>query len=479
MSTKTEKKENLLVVVTVKSEKEEWAKATKKEYNKAASKVTVKGFRPGHVPADMVKARINLSQVYTDALYNVVNQEFQKAVNEEKLTVFSQPKLEVKKVDEKGFEATVSFYLPPVVKLGQYKGLNIAYKAPKVTDKDVEARAEEIRKEHSYQVVKEGKAKKGDTVIIDFVGYIDGEAFEGGSAKAYELKLGSNSFIPGFEDQLVGIKAGDKKTIEVTFPENYVENLKGKPAKFEVACSDVKEEIIPELNEDFFAELDVKEVTDKDSFLQYAKGQVIARKEQEAKQATLNTIIDKVVENAKVELPLSMIEEEEAAILADDKKKIEDAGLTYEEFQQINGMPEEEMAKNRHEAAVKSLTQMLVVETIIGSEGFGVNENVLKDYYESLAKQYNMKFEDVKKALDGNKEQVVRNLRNQLFSDFIYSSNVVVPVAAKAEEKKPAAKKTTAKKAAPKAEGEAKPAAKKTAAKKPAAKKTTAKKEAK
>ena len=470
MSTKTTKKENLLVEVTIKSEKEAWEKATKKEYNKAASKVTVKGFRPGHVPADMVRARVNLSAVYTEALYNVANAEFAKAVEEEKLQVFSQPKLDIKKVDESGFEAVISFYLPPVIKLGQYKGLNVALKEVKVSAADVKARMEEIQKDHAYSVVKEGAAKKGDTVIIDFVGKVDGEKFDGGSAKAYELKLGSNAFIPGFEDQLVGIKAGETKVIDVTFPENYVESLKGKKAQFEVTCNDVKEEVVPELNEDFFAELDNKDVKDEASFKEFAKKQVQARKEQEAKNEALNEIIMKAVNNATVEIPASMVEDEEAAILADDKKKIEDAGLSYEEFQQINGMSEEEMKKNRHEAAVSGIKQMLVVESIINSEGFAVTDATLENYYDSLAKQYGMKVEDVKRALNANKEQVVRNLRNQLFTDFMYNSNIATGEV-KAE-KKPAAKKSTAKKA----EGEEKPAAKKsTAAKKPAAKKTTKK----
>ena len=214
MEKKVERKENLEVVVSIACNGDEWKKYTKKEFNKAASKVTVKGFRPGHVPADMVKARVNMAQVLNEALFNAVNDGFATTVNEEKLNVYTQPKLEVSKISEEGFEATVTFALAPEVTLGQYKELGIKAKAVRVLEKDVKAYIDNLKAQHAVMQVKDGEAKLGDYVIIDFVGYVDGAPFEGGDAKGYELELGSNSFIPGFEDALVGIKAGEKRSID-------------------------------------------------------------------------------------------------------------------------------------------------------------------------------------------------------------------------------------------------------------------------
>lgn len=187
MEKQVERKEDLEVLVTISCLGDEWAKYTKKEYNKHASKVTVKGFRPGHVPSDMIKTRVNMASVLNDALFNAVNDGFSQTVREEKLNVFTQPRLEVKKISEKEFEAVVSFALAPEVKLGQYKQLGIKAKAVRVLEKDVKEYIDNLKKQHAVMEVKDGEAKLGDSVIIDFVGYVDGTPFEGGDAKAYEL----------------------------------------------------------------------------------------------------------------------------------------------------------------------------------------------------------------------------------------------------------------------------------------------------
>ena len=424
MEKRVERKENLEVVISVSVSGEEWTKVWKKEFNKRAAKVTVPGFRPGKAPANMVKARVNTVECLNDALITVANSALKETVDAEKMVIFSEPKLvSVDKISEEEASFSLGFCLPPVVTLGQYKDLGIACEAVKATPKEVTAYINDLRAKQAVMQVKEGEAVKGDSVIIDFEGFLGEEAFEGGSANGYELELGSNSFVPGFEDQLIGIKAGEHRTVNVTFPTNYVEQLKGKEARFEVTCHDVKEKVLPELNEEFFEELKIEDVKDEKSLKAYAKKQVLANKERNAKNAQVEKIINTAVDNATVEIPSSMVEEEANAMLDSIKKQVEDAGLTYEDYVAINGKKEEELLAERKAEATKNLKAMLVVEHIIASEGLEVTRERLEEEYKAIANQYSMELESVKNALKSNEAQFVNQLRNKIFTDFMLKNN--------------------------------------------------------
>lgn len=422
MEKKIEKKE-LDVVVTVTVNGDEWKKAQNKEFNKKASKVVIKGFRPGKAPAHLIKASINQGEVINDAIFTVVNKAYQEVVQENNFYVFTEPKLNVNKASADEVEATISFSLPPEITLGEYKKLGIAKEEAVVTDDDVNAFVENLRKDHAVMQVKEEAASLGDSVVIDFKGYINDEAFEGGEAKGYELELGSNMFIPGFEDQLVGIKAGEARTVNVKFPENYVAELKGKDARFEVSCSDVKEKILPELNDEFAAELELPEVTTLDQLKEYGRKQVLAQKEQQVANKQIEDIVNKAVANATVKLPSAIVEEEAEAMLKQMKKQIEDAGLTYEDYIAINKLDEAELKAQRLEEARKNLTSMLVVEKIIALEKLEVTPEKVDEKYAELASLYGMKVEDVKKALEPNKAQFEKQIRNALFTEFMLANN--------------------------------------------------------
>ena len=424
MEKRVERKENLEVVISVSVSGEEWTKVWKKEFNKRAAKVTVPGFRPGKAPANMVKARVNTVECLNEALITVANTALKETVDAEKMVIFSEPKLvSVNKISEEGAEFSLGFCLPPVVTLGQYKDLGIACEAVKATPKEVTAYINDLKAKQAVMQVKEGEAVKGDSVIIDFEGFLGDEAFEGGSANGYELELGSKSFVPGFEDQLVGIKAGEHRTVNVTFPTNYVEQLKGKEARFEVTCHDVKEKILPELNEEFFEELKIADVKDEKSLKAYAKKQVLANKERNAKNAQVENIINTAVNNATVEIPSSMVEDEANAMLESIKKQVEDAGLSYEDYVAINGKKEEELVAERKAEATKNLKAMLVVEQIIATEGLEVTKERLEEEYKAIANQYSMELESVKNALKSNEAQFVNQLRNKIFTDFMLKNN--------------------------------------------------------
>ena len=372
----------------------------------------------------MVKARVNTVECLNEALITVANTALKETVDAEKMVIFSEPKLvSVNKISEEGAEFSLGFCLPPVVTLGQYKDLGIACEAVKATPKEVTAYINDLKAKQAVMQVKEGEAVKGDSVIIDFEGFLGDEAFEGGSANGYELELGSNSFVPGFEDQLVGIKAGEHRTVNVTFPTNYVEQLKGKEARFEVTCHDVKEKILPELNEEFFEELKIADVKDEKSLKAYAKKQVLANKERNAKNAQVENIINTAVNNATVEIPSSMVEDEANAMLESIKKQVEDAGLSYEDYVAINGKKEEELVAERKAEATKNLKAMLVVEQIIATEGLEVTKERLEEEYKAIANQYSMELESVKNALKSNEAQFVNQLRNKIFTDFMLKNN--------------------------------------------------------
>ena len=424
MEKRVERKENLEVVISVSISGEEWTKVWKKEFNKRAAKVTVPGFRPGKAPANMVKARVNTVECLNEALITVANTALKETVDAEKMVIFSEPKLvSVDKISEEGAEFSLGFCLPPVVTLGQYKDLGIACETVKATPKEVTAYINDLKAKQAVMQVKEGEAVKGDSVIIDFEGFLGDEAFEGGSANGYELELGSNSFVPGFEDQLVGIKAGEHRTVNVTFPTNYVEQLKGKEARFQVTCHDVKEKVLPELNEEFFEELKIADVKDEKSLKAYAKKQVLANKERNAKNAQVENIINTAVNNATVEIPSSMVEDEANAMLESIKKQVEDAGLSYEDYVAINGKKEEELVAERKAEATKNLKAMLVVEQIIATEGLEVTKERLEEEYKAIANQYSMELESVKNALKSNEAQFVNQLRNKIFTDFMLKNN--------------------------------------------------------
>ena len=423
MEIKVNLSENQSAELVISCSGEEWKKAQNKEFNKRRANLEVKGFRKGNVPADMANRYINRAEVINDALIELVNKAYGEAVEEHKLQVFSEPKLDVKKVSEEEFEVTVSFALPPKVTLGEYKGIKATKGEVKVTDKEIEAHIDSLRNQHATMNVKEGEAAVNDTVIIDFKGYVDDVAFDGGEAKGYELKLGSNSFVPGFEDQLVGIKANEDRVVNIKFPENYVADLKGKDARFEVHCSDVKETVLPEINEEFFEELHIEGVNSVETLNDHARKTLVERKTREVENEYLNTIINKIIDNATVAVGDTLVEAEANAQIDSMKKQVESNGLKFDDFLSINNQTMEQLVEMKKEEAARNIKAMLVIEEICRAENIFVTKEVLDAKFEEIAKQYNMSKEDVEKALGNNIEQFARNLRNSLFNEFILKKN--------------------------------------------------------
>lgn len=423
MERKINFKENQEVEIVISCSGDEWKKAQRKEFLKRQEKLEIKGFRKGCVPSNIAERYINKVEVLNDALVELVNKSYVEAYEENKLHIIAQPRLDVTKISEDEFEAVVKCALTPKIELGEYKGIKVEKKEVTVSDSEIDDYINNLRNRNATMNVKEGEAKLGDTVIIDFKGFIDDSPFDGGEAKNYELKLGSNSFVPGFEDQLVGIKAGESKSIFVTFPENYVENLKGKEARFDIKCSDVKETVLPEINDDFFAELNIESVKDIDSLKEYAKENVLKRKTREAENEHLITLINTIIDNSTVAISEMIVEEEAEYQVEANKKQVESNGLKFEDFLSINKQTMEQFVETKKVEARRNIKAMLVIEEICRVENISVNDELLNAKYEELAAQYSMTKEDVEKALGNNTEQFAKNLRNSLFNDFILKNN--------------------------------------------------------
>lgn len=491
MSVKITKKENCVVELSATCEGKVFEDAKKKAFNRLASKIQIKGFRKGQAPEAMLKGRISQYEILNEAINVTLNEVYSAAVNEalkedRRIRPYSQPRVTIDKLDANGYTATFTYTsLPQVSKLAQYKGLKMPLEVAKVGAKEVDAEINKLLEEQSTLVLKEGPAALGDTVVLDFKGYIDGKEFEGGAAQNYTLVLGSNQFIPGFEDQLVGAKDGDKVDVNVTFPTQYVKDLAGKAAKFVCMIHEVKTKEVPALDDEFVKDLELKDgdktVETLEELKKYEKKVLAKKAETDAKNAQFNATIDAIVNGSEVALGDEVLLREANELRKDLMNQIESNGLTFEQYKQITGQTDELILEQFKNQAKENLKRTIVLNEIGQVERLTITTNDVKDFYASVAKQYSMEVDAVKAAYGNDDNAVATQLFNQKVINFIRLNNNVTEEAKeeKKEEKAPA-KKAPAKKAAPKAEApkaeEEKPAEKKAPAKKPAAKKPAAKK---
>lgn len=463
MATEIKNTGNSLYEVSTTVSGEQWAAAQEKALKKLANNVTVKGFRKGKAPLDKVRKVVSQIDIANEAINQSLNDAYRAVIAEHDLHPYLQPEVKVTDLREDGYDATFIITTAPVVELGQYKDLNIAVKKVKVTKKDVDEKINKDLESNAELVLKEGPAAMGDTVVFDFKGYIDGKEFEGGSAENYSLVLGSNQFIPGFEDQLVGVTPDSKKDVLVKFPEQYVKDLAGKDAKFVCMIHEIKEKKVPELNDEYVAGLNGSAKT-VEEYRKEVEASVRSEKENAAKQEQMETIISTIIKGSKVTIGDKVLD-----LYAEDEKKnlinqIESNGLSYEQYQEITGMNDAKILENLRADALTKMTESLVMNEIAKKENLLISRAELNAYYNQVAQQYNMKVEDVEKAFANNTSNIVNNLLGNKLNRFLVANNTPeekkeeapeVPIAAEekkeeaVEEKKeeaPKAKKTTAKK---------------------------------
>ena len=415
-----EKNKNLKEIV-IKVEGKEWEDALDKAFKKANAKAKIDGFRPGKAPKDVYLKHYGIESLFMEASNIAVESAYQKMVEENKgLEIAAQPVLDIRSIDEKYIEYVFTITLKPEVKLGKYKGLGIKKEEVKVTKKEIDEAVEHMREHYKENVVKDGEIAKGDIAVIDFEGFKDGKAFDGGKGENYSLEIGSNTFIPGFEDQLVGMKAGEEKDINVTFPEDYhAENLKGAPVVFKVKVNEVKEVKIPELDKEFFEDLGMDGIDSKEALEAQVKENITAQKDKEAEDKYIDSLLAKIAENTEIDVPETMINDETDRMVDSFAEHITMQGITIEQFYKFTNSTKETLKEQYKEEATKRIKYRLILEAIIKAEKITVSDKEVEEKIEEIATKYNMTKEEVKKQYGENIDYIKYDLEVNKAFDII------------------------------------------------------------
>ena len=401
-----EKIENNKVKFTFEVTPHEFEHGLDHAYQHVQKDVEVKGFRKGHVPRNIYENKFGIETLYEDALNHVLSHKYQEVQSHPDYEVVGQPKIDVdfeKVTNKEPFEVSLISAIKPEVELGTYKGLEVKDIKTDVSDSEVNAEIKTLLSQNGTLELKEGSLEVGDTAIFDFEGFLDGTPFDGGKAENYSLEIGSGQFIPGFEEQMVGLNPGDEKDLNVTFPEDYqAENLKGKEVTFHVKLHEVKRLVGAELNDAWVESLKRDDVKTVDELKAATKKTLEDTKKQEAQNATTEEAIKQVLANAKVEIPEEMIEEELSNYKANVEQQAKQYGLEMDMFLQLSGVTKEQFEAQALEESKRRVNTTLVMEAIAKKEDIKSTPEELAEKYEELAKRYNMPVEDIKKYIPEN-----------------------------------------------------------------------------
>ncbi len=427
MSFKVEQlEEKNMVKLVIEASAEEFEAGLNAAYNKNKNKISVPGFRKGKAPRKMIEQLYGSQIFFEDAANEIIPDAYADAAKESGLDIVSQPKVSIEQLEAgKPFIFAAEVAVRPEVELGEYKGVEVTKADAEVTDADVEEELKKVQDQNSRTVSVEDRAvKDGDMTVIDFEGFIDGEAFEGGKGENYPLTIGSHSFIDTFEEQMIGMNIGEEKELNVTFPENYhAENLKGKPATFKVTVKEIKEKQLPELDDDF-----AQDVSDFDTLAEYKydlKKKIAERKESEAKAKKESEAIEKVVEAAKMDIPQAMIDTQVNRMLEDFAMRLQQQGLSVEQYFQYTGMTADKIMEEMKPEAVKRIKNSLVLEAVAKAENIEVSEEEFEAELQKMADMYKMEIEKIKEFMqDAEAKQMKDDIAIQKAVELIVSSAV-------------------------------------------------------
>lgn len=395
-----EKNENNTAKLVLEVEKDQFQTALDKAYRKVKNTIYIPGFRKGKAPRKIVEGMYGANVFYEDAINLIFPEIWEQATTESELKVVGSPSVSDLNVDENGnLVLTIECGLYPVATLGQYKGIEAPKAAVTVTDEEVDADIKQLASRNSSISTVERAAKDGDTVIIDFDGYMDGVAFDGGKGENYTLRLGSGTFIPGFEDQVVGMAAGDEKDVEVTFPADYgTQELAGKPATFKVKVHEVKETLVPELDDEFAK--DVSETAETLEDLKKERREKLEKdKADEAEHNFKNEVVKKAMDNLEVVIPDAMVEAQLDDMMNQYAMNMQSSGFTLEQYAQMMGTTIQGLREQSREGAVQQIRNTLLLEKVAEEENIQVTDEELEEEYQTMAKEYDMDVEKVKEYL--------------------------------------------------------------------------------
>lgn len=388
--------------ISAKVEGETWKKALDKVFLKKQKSVKVDGFRKGKVPRNIYEKKFGKESLFLDAVDIVIDEAYRNAISESNLVPVVQPSVDIKNVDDNGVEFVFKIITKPEVKVNKYKGLSIKPEKLEVTDDEISHELGHLLERFSELVIKDGKVENGNIAIIDFEGFKDGKAFEGGKSENYSLEIGSSSFIPGFEEQLIGMKVGEEKDLNLTFPEDYgAEDLAGQDVVFKVKVNEIKEKKLRELDEEFFEDLGMEGIDSEEKLREKIKNDISDRKATDIENKYVDNILEEVSKNVEVDIPEEMVNEEVNRIMKRFEEQIKMQGFSLDLYYQITKTTEEDLKSQMEKEAYNNILYRLMLDEIKDIEKIEVSSEEIDQEVEKLAEQYNMTKEELLKNSGG------------------------------------------------------------------------------
>ncbi|MEH7122318.1 trigger factor [Bacillus sp. JJ1773] len=427
MSAKFEKLEGNVGVLTIEVDAEKVNEGLDAAFKKVVKQINVPGFRKGKMPRGMFEKRFGVESLYQDAVDFLLPEAYAGAIEETGIEPVDRPEIDVEQIEKgKSLIFTAKVTLKPEVKLGEYKGLEVEKFDTEVTEEDVNNELKSMQERQAELVVKEeGKAETGDTVVMDFEGFVDGEAFEGGKAENYSLELGSGQFIPGFEDQLVGTATGESKDVEVSFPEEYhAAELAGKPAVFKVTVHEIKTKELPALDDEFAKDAD-EEVESLDALKEKVKTRLVDSKKHEAEHFVQDTVVEKATKNAEIDLPSVMVDTEIDRMMNEFEQRLQMQGMNLDLYFQFSGQDKDALSAQMKEEAENRVRVNLTLEAIAKAENIEVTDEEVTAELSKMAEMYNMSVESIEKAL-GSLDSLKTDLQIKKAVEFLVENSKTV-----------------------------------------------------
>lgn len=421
MKINNKKLENAIVELTVAFDSEEWKATQEKALDKLAKNVKIDGFRPGKAPAAMVRARVSKASVLEEATDMILQTKFVEILTEANVEPVAQPALSVQKVDADELEVQILVPVKPQVELGEYKGLEVKKDRVTVTKKEIEEQLANYQTQFAELTVKEGgKVAKGDTAVIDFEGFVDGVAFEGGKGENYPLEIGSGSFIPGFEDQVIGMTVDKEQDIVVTFPEDYgAADLAGKEATFKVTVHEIKEKHLPEIDDELAKDVNIDGVETLDQLKDHIKANIKTRKESENENKFMDDLYKAIVASSKVEDSDALLEQEQGLMLQEIEQNLQRQGLNFEVYQQFTGKSKDDIKEDIKPQAEERVKLNAILAAIIEEEKLAVSDEELETELKTIAEYYQKELDEVKKIFEGNMSHIENDLLTRKAVDLV------------------------------------------------------------
>lgn len=378
---------------------EKWKEALKKAFDKLSKKLEIKGFRKGQVPASLAKKYITDEATWYEAANELSNDAFKEALEEHNVELIDQASMDLKEINAEGVKMVFACPVKPDVKLGDYKSLKYEVEKVEVSDEDVQNSINStLEKKADLELKEDGSVEDGDITVIDFEGFKDGVAFDGGKAENYELTIGSHSFIPGFEEAMIGMKTEETKDINVTFPEDYhVEDLKGAPVVFKVTVHEIKKKVLPELNDEFVSELKIDGVNTVDEYKEYVKKDLTDSRTKAAENKAEQDIVKKFADCCEVNIPESMIDREAEQLMNEQAQRLAYQGISFDQYLKMLNMSKEDVKKEFVPTAKERVKTTLCLEELAKAEKIDPSEDDINKYYEDMSKAYGMEVDEVKK----------------------------------------------------------------------------------